>query len=221
MRARPGGRDHGLSGRRVRPGPPVDEGLPGAVTEGRDPPPAALDAINRASAAAPTYPQLDWPPGIRTETLAADTAAATLAAVARSAVELLGGPLLLVAGGSGIVPLMAMLRHHAAAASDVSTRLLYSSRALEDVIYREELARLPGPVEVAQTLTRSQPPGWTGFARRIDGELLAEVAWPGAEQPLAYVCGTTAFVETAARELVALGYDPARVKTERFGPSGG
>ena len=133
----------------------------------------------------------------------------------------LGGPLLLVAGGSGIVPLMAMLRHHTAAVSDVPARLLYSSRALEDVIYREELERRPGPVAVAQTLTRSQPPGWTGYARRIDGELLAEVAWPAEEQPLAYVCGPTAFVEAAARELVALGYDPARVKTERFGPSGG
>jgi len=133
----------------------------------------------------------------------------------------LGGPLLLVAGGSGIVPLMAMLRHHAAVGSGVPARLLYSSRALEDVMYREELERLPGPVEVALTLTRAQPTGWTGYARRIDGELLREVVWPAAEHPLAFVCGPTAFVETVARELVALGYEPARVKTERFGPSGG
>ena len=133
----------------------------------------------------------------------------------------LGGPLLLVAGGSGVVPLMAMLRHHAAVASDAPVRLLYSSRALGDVIYREELERLPGPVEVLHTLTRVQPPGWTGYARRIDGALLREVSWPASEQPLAFVCGPTPLVETAAQELVALGYEPARVKTERFGPSGG
>ena len=133
----------------------------------------------------------------------------------------LGGPLLLLAGGSGIVPLMAMLRHHTAAVSELPVRLLYSSRSLEDVIYRAELARLPGPAQVVHTLTRSQPPGWDGYARRIDGELLRDVAWPAFERPLAFVCGPTAFVETAARELVALGYEPTSVKTERFGPSGG
>ena len=131
------------------------------------------------------------------------------------------GPLFLAGGGSGIVPLMAMLRHHAAAGSDAPVRLLNSARSLEDVIFREELGRLSGPVEVVQTLTRSQPPGWTGYARRIDRELLREAAWPASERPLAYVCGPTAFVETAARELVGLGYEPALVKTERFGPSGG
>ena len=130
----------------------------------------------------------------------------------------LGGPLLLVAGGSGIVPLMAMIRHRAAAGADTRTRLLFSSRTWEDVIYRDELARLAdGGLEVVHTLTRAQPPGWTGHARRVDRALLEEVAWPADENPLAYVCGPTSFVEEVASGLVALGYDPARVRTERFG----
>jgi ferredoxin-NADP reductase len=134
----------------------------------------------------------------------------------------LGGPLLLVAGGSGIAPLMSMLRHHAAVGSDVPVRLVYSSRSLEDVIYREELERLAGAaVEVVQTLTRERPPGWNGYARRIDAQLLDEVAWPVSERPLAYVCGPTTLVEAAAQALAALGYEPARIKTERFGPTGG
>src|SRR5436305_14101699 len=135
----------------------------------------------------------------------------------------MGGPLLLVAGGSGIVPLMAMLRHRAAAGSTVATRLLYSSRSLEDVIYRDELDHLvkSSPMlEVVQTLTRAQPPGWTGYARRIDTQMLREVAWPVEERPLTFVCGPTPFVETAAASLVELGHEPARIKTERFGPTG-
>jgi ferredoxin-NADP reductase len=135
----------------------------------------------------------------------------------------MGGPLLLVAGGSGIVPLMAMLRHRAAVGSTVPTRLLYSSRSLEDVIYRDELDRLrmSSPMlGVVQTLTRTQPPGWTGYTRRIDSQMLREVAWPLDQHPLAYICGPTPFVETAAASLVALGYEPARIKTERFGPTG-
>jgi ferredoxin-NADP reductase len=135
----------------------------------------------------------------------------------------MGGPLLLVAGGSGIVPLMAMLRHRAAVGSTVATRLLYSSRSLEDVIYRDELDRLmkSSPMlEVTQTLTRAQPPGWTGYARRIDTQMLREVAWRVEEHPLAYICGPTPFVETAAASLVELGHEPARIKTERFGPTG-
>jgi ferredoxin-NADP reductase len=133
-----------------------------------------------------------------------------------------GGPLLLVAGGSGVVPLMSMLRLHAADASDVPARLVYSSRTLEDVIYRNELDALAGPtVEVVNTLTREQPAGWTGYARRIDEELLREVAWPASERPLAYVCGPTTLVENAARALTGLGYEPARIRTERFGPTGG
>src|SRR5215469_7144746 len=135
----------------------------------------------------------------------------------------LGGPLLLVAGGSGIVPLMAMLRHRAAVGSQIATRLLYSSRSLQDLIYRDELAqqvKQTAMLEVVQTLTRVQPPGWTGYARRIDTPMLREVAWPVAQRPLAYLCGPTPFVETAAASLVELGYEPARIKTERFGPTG-
>jgi ferredoxin-NADP reductase len=135
----------------------------------------------------------------------------------------MGGPLLLVAGGSGIVPLMAMLRHRAAVASLVPTRLLYSSRSFEEVIYRDELDRLvkdTSMLEVVQTLTRVQPPGWTGYARRIDTQMLREVAWPVEQRPLTFICGPTPFVETAAASLVELGYEPGRIKTERFGPTG-
>ena len=135
----------------------------------------------------------------------------------------LGGPLLLVAGGSGVVPLMAMLRHRAATGSSVPTRLLYSSRTLEDVIFRAELERLAAAgdgLTVTHTLTRAQPPGWQGYARRIDAALLREVGWDPAERPLAYVCGPTRLVEAVASELVALGHDPLRVRTERFGPTG-
>jgi ferredoxin-NADP reductase len=135
----------------------------------------------------------------------------------------MGGPLLLVAGGSGIVPLMAMLRHRAAAGSTVPTRLLYSSRSPDEVIYRDELDRLISSttmLEVVETLTRMQPPGWTGYHRRIDTEMLRAVAWPPDQHPLAFICGPTPFVETAATSLVTLGYDPARIKTERFGPTG-
>jgi ferredoxin-NADP reductase len=135
----------------------------------------------------------------------------------------LGGPLLLVAGGSGIVPLMAMLRHRAAVGSTVTTRLLYSSRSLEDVIYRDELDQLTKSstkLEVIQTLTRAQPSGWTGYSRRIDTRMLREVAWAAEQRPLAFICGPTPFVETAAASLVELGHEPARIKTERFGPTG-
>jgi ferredoxin-NADP reductase len=132
-----------------------------------------------------------------------------------------GGPLLLVAGGSGIVPLRAMLRHRQRSGSDVPVRLLYSSRSLDDVIYASELAELADGVEVVQTLTRAQPPGWTGYRRRVDDALLRDVAWPSGERPLAYVCGPTSFVETVASGLVALGFPPGRVKTERFGATGG
>jgi ferredoxin-NADP reductase len=135
-----------------------------------------------------------------------------------------GGPLLLVAGGSGIAPLMAMIRHQAATRSDAPIRLLYSSRSREETIYAEELDRLAaenGELEVFHTLTRFQPPGWMGYSRRIDKEMLEEVAWPSEERPLAFVCGPTPLVETVATALVELGHDPARVKTERFGPTGG
>jgi ferredoxin-NADP reductase len=135
-----------------------------------------------------------------------------------------GCPLLLVAGGSGICPLMAMLRHRAASASAVPTRLLFSSRSFDDVIYRDELGRLAGDgtgLEVVHTLTRVRPDGWSGYARRIDREMLGEVAWPPALRPLAYVCGPTPLVETVARSLVELGHAASRIRTERFGPTGG
>jgi ferredoxin-NADP reductase len=133
-----------------------------------------------------------------------------------------GGPLLLVAGGSGVVPLMAMIRARAAAGSDVDTRLLFSSRSWEDVIYREELQRLGGDgLTVVHTLTRSQPPGWTGYGRRVDAEMLTEVGPSPTELPRVFVCGPTPFVEAVAGALVQLGHEPHRVRTERFGPTGG
>ena len=132
-----------------------------------------------------------------------------------------GGPLLLVAGGSGVVPLMAMIRARTAAGSNADTRLLFSSRSWEDVIYRDELERLRGDgLTVVHTLTRSQPSGWTGYARRVDAEMLAEVGPSPAELPGVYVCGPTPFVEAVAEALVQLGHEPHRVKTERFGPTG-
>jgi ferredoxin-NADP reductase len=134
-----------------------------------------------------------------------------------------GGPLLLLAGGSGIVPLRAILWERRRTGSDVPVRLLYSARSLPDVIYRAELDGYRGDagVEISYTLTRHQPPGWTGYTRRVDATLLGEVAWPAAENPLAFVCGPTSVVETAASGLVGLGYQPGRVKTERFGGIGG
>jgi ferredoxin-NADP reductase len=133
-------------------------------------------------------------------------------------------PLLLIGAGSGVVPLMAMIRHRHAAGAAVPARLLYSSRSLEDVIYREELDRLAAAgdgLEVRHTLTRVQPPGWTGFARRADRAMVEEVAWPAAEGAVAYICGPTSFVEAVAETLVELGHSPQAIKTERFGPTGG
>jgi ferredoxin-NADP reductase len=137
--------------------------------------------------------------------------------------EALGGPLLLLAGGSGVVPLRSMLRHHAATDSTVPVRLLYSARTIDDVIYRDELAHVAAydEVDIRFTLTRAWPEGWRGYRRRIDRDMLEEVAWPVEERPLVYVCGPTAFVEAAASTLVELGHAAGRIKTERFGPSGG
>jgi ferredoxin-NADP reductase len=133
-----------------------------------------------------------------------------------------GGPVLLVGGGSGVVPLMAMIRLRAATGSDAETRLLFSSRSWDEVIYRDELERLNGDgLQVVHTLTESQPPGWSGYGRRVDAEMLAEVGPPPAERPQVYVCGPTPFVEAVAEALVRLGHEPHRVKTERFGPTGG
>jgi len=133
-----------------------------------------------------------------------------------------GGPLLLVAGGSGVVPLMAMIRLRAALGSDVDTRLLFSSRTWDDVIYRDELERLQGDgLSVVHTLTGAQPPGWTGYARRVDAAMLAEVGPGPAQRPRVYVCGPTPFVEAVASALVHVGHEPSLIKTERFGPTGG
>lgn len=132
-------------------------------------------------------------------------------------------PVLLIAGGSGVVPLMAMIRHRSSVESKAPFRLLYSSRTYDDVIYREELERLAAEdwLEVFHTLTRAQPQGWSGYARRIDAELLGEVAWPAGEGAAVFVCGSTRFVEAAADGVVQLGYDPLSIKTERFGATGG
>ena len=135
----------------------------------------------------------------------------------------LDGPLFLVAGGSGVVPLMAMLRHRAAAKSTSPTRLLFSSREPDEIIYREELDRLADRsdgLEVAYTLTRRQPSDWMGYRRRIDDRMLAEVIEPLGTTARSYICGPTALVETAANALVRLGLPVDRIRTERFGPTG-
>jgi ferredoxin-NADP reductase len=137
-----------------------------------------------------------------------------------------GGPLLLVAGGSGIAPLMAMLRHHALADRSVRAalpvRLIYSARTPDDVIYRAELAALTDPplVDVFITLTRDAPPTWTGYRRRIDRAMLEAQSWPPSAAPQIYVCGPTMLVESVATLLVDLGHDASHVRTERFGPTG-
>jgi ferredoxin-NADP reductase len=134
-----------------------------------------------------------------------------------------GGPLLLVAGGSGLVPLMAMVRHRAAHSSTVDTRLLLSARSSDDVLYRDELARLAagGGLAVHQTFTREPPAGWSGFARRVDADMLSHVGPPPSQRPRIFICGPTAFVERAADLMVGLGHDTAAIHLERFGPTGG
>jgi ferredoxin-NADP reductase len=129
--------------------------------------------------------------------------------------EALGGPLLLVAGGSGVVPLRAMLRHHRATASEIPVRLLYSARTRDDLIYGDELE----DYEATITLTREQPPNWNGRTGRVGPDLLAETAWSPAERPLVYVCGPTGFVEAVADARVTPGHTAARIRTERFGPT--
>ena len=136
--------------------------------------------------------------------------------------KLVGGPLLLVAGGSGIVPLMAMLRHRAAAGVENPARLLYSARTYEQIIYGlelETLAKKDG-LAISYTLTRSQPAGWRGYTRRIDDAMLKEVSAPLGRDALAYICGPTALVEVAADGLERVGLATERIRTERFGPSG-
>jgi ferredoxin-NADP reductase len=132
-----------------------------------------------------------------------------------------GGPLLLVAGGSGLAPLMAMIRLRDAVGSGVETTLLASSRSWEDILFRAELERLAGSgLTVVHTLTASQPPGWSGYARRVDADMLAEIGPGPAAQAHVFVCGPTPFVEAVAEALVTLGHEPRRIKTERFGPTG-
>ena len=134
-----------------------------------------------------------------------------------------GGPLLLIAGGSGVVPLMAMLRHRALARSRVPAVLVYSSRSLVDVIYRMELERLAAAddgLRVVHTLTRERPAGWTGGVRRIDRAMIAELGLPPSSKPHVFICGPNGLVEMAGRLLLELGHAPERIKTERFGPSG-
>ena len=135
----------------------------------------------------------------------------------------MGGPLFLVAGGSGIAPLIAMLRHRAAAKSKTPALLLYSSRTFEDIIYRDELdqmaARNDG-LTLVYALTRRQPPGWTGGSRRIDRSMLATVGVPAKARPKIFICGPTSLVKSAAQSLLELGYERNLIKTERFGPTG-
>jgi len=133
-------------------------------------------------------------------------------------------PLLLIGGGSGVVPLMAMLRHRATAATKAPARMLYSSRTLSDIIYRAELERLGSTSDglgVFHTLTREKPPGWDGFTRRLDEAMLKAVAWHRSEMPAVFVCGPTSFVEAAASLLVGMDYEADWIKTERFGATGG
>jgi ferredoxin-NADP reductase len=136
--------------------------------------------------------------------------------------ESLGGPLLLVAGGSGLVPFRSMWRHRRAVRSTVPMRLLCSARSLPLLLYRNELTQIAADdgIDISVTLTREQPEDWRGYRGRIDQDLLAKVSWPPEEHPLVYVCGPTAFVEGAADALVALGHEPSRIRTERFGGTG-
>lgn len=133
-------------------------------------------------------------------------------------------PLLLIAGGSGVVPLMSMIRHRAAAHGKNPTALLYSSRNLEDIIYYDELDKLQSTndgLHVFHTLTRSQPAGWKGYGRRIDQDMLKEVAKPLGRSVQVYICGPTLLVEAAANALVRIGINSNQIRTERFGPTGG
>jgi ferredoxin-NADP reductase len=130
-----------------------------------------------------------------------------------------GGPLQLVAGGSGLAPLIAMLRHRKAAGSDVPARLLVSARTEDELLYAGELESLGA--EVTVTLTRRRPAGWAGLEGRVHRDMLAAVTWPPDQAPRVYVCGPTSFVEVVAAELVALGHDPAALRLERFGATGG
>lgn len=135
-----------------------------------------------------------------------------------------GGPLQLVGGGSGLVPLMAMARSLGKAGDAIPARMLVSARTQGDLIFRQELSHLPSELpdlHIDYTLTRSQPDGWKGFARRVDRAMLVETTFDSNQNPLIFVCGPTGFVETVAAILRELGHPPERIRTERFGPTGG
>ena len=135
-----------------------------------------------------------------------------------------GGPLQLIAGGSGIVPLMAMARTLPGASNPIPTRFLISARSWDEAIYSLDLGDLAQRVPdlaVQHTLTRARPPGWTGYSRRVDRQMLEEAAWPPSEGPFTFVCGPTGFVEAVATTMIELGHEPGRIKTERFGPTAG
>lgn len=133
--------------------------------------------------------------------------------------EELGGPLLLIAGGAGIVPLRSMIRHQRSTYSEVPVRLLYSARSIDDALYRSEVMgwAASDEIDVNLVLTRVQPPGWRGYQRRIDQSMLDEVAWDPGQPQLTYICGPTSFVESAANLLVQAGHNPSRIRIERFG----
>jgi len=128
------------------------------------------------------------------------------------------GPVLLAGGGSGVVPLVSMLRHHDAIGSGAAMHLVYSARTAADLLYRDELTKVDG---VTVTLTREPPSEWDGLRGRVDKELLATAGWPPSDAPRCYVCGPDTFVEAVANILVDMGHDQTNVKTERFGPTGG
>jgi ferredoxin-NADP reductase len=133
-------------------------------------------------------------------------------------------PVLLAAGGSGIVPLMAMIRTRSDLGSRVPFRLVYSVRSPDDVYYAEELRRRlrdDAGLDVAFAYTRTAPDGWAGRVGRIGPETMAAHGWPATLEPACFVCGPTGFVEAAADLLVALGHAPGLIRTERFGPTGG
>jgi ferredoxin-NADP reductase len=132
-------------------------------------------------------------------------------------------PLMLIAGGSGVVPLMSMLRTRCNHGVKVPARLLYSSRTVENIIYRQELDRLAANRDgfsLIHTITRGAPDGWQGETRRVDRDMLAAHAFPAVQEPQIFVCGPSSFVEAVADQLVALGHGVAAIKTERFGPTG-
>jgi ferredoxin-NADP reductase len=133
----------------------------------------------------------------------------------------LGGPLQLVAGGSGVVPFLAMLDHHRAAGSEVPVRLLYSARSLAEVFRRERLAETDRDVRVDLALTRDAPPGWTGETGRVDGAVLSRLTFPPEAEPQVFVCGPTGFVDAVASAMIEVGHASEKIKTERFGATGG